>query len=295
MTRDRQNRSRVIQSTGAADFRAVNKTIIAAVLLLLLVGVFAIRRPVSESVANPAAETATVHDSTTSSPEPIVEVSPAPPAAIQSAFQDSAVQVEDRKGEDTLPVADPAKTEASANFIQRLQELRALAARDPMAALEAALRWPAGDERDQALAAVCFGWAHSNPAEAVKMAQMLQQPQAVMENLVQQWSTSDKVSALVWANAQGAGDQHDQFIQRVAFVLSKTDPANAAGLVAEQIPPGPIQDEAVMTVLHQWANQNLVAAANWAATFPFRSDQLQERALEELEGIALFQKALSHQ
>jgi len=32
-----------------------------------------------------------------------------------------------------------------------------------------------------------------------------------------------------------------------------------------------VQDEAVMTVLNQWANQDLVAAANGVGSSPFRS------------------------
>jgi hypothetical protein len=44
-----------------------------------------------------------------------------------------------------------------------------------------------------------------------------------------------------------------------AYVMSQTDPASAANLVINQIPPGPSQNEAVMTVLNQWANQDLNA------------------------------------
>jgi hypothetical protein len=178
---------------------------------------------------------------------------------------------------------------------QLLRDLRAWAAKDPDAALAEAMKLPPGDERERALSAVCFGIAETHPADAVKLAQSLQQPESVMENLVQQWSSADLVSAMVWVNEQPAGEQRDEFVQRVAFVLSQSDPANAAGLVTEQIPPGPAQDEAMMTVLHQWADRNVSAAADWIATYPFRSAQLQDRALSELEGMQNYQKALAGQ
>jgi len=154
------------------------------------------------------------------------------------------------------------------------------------------LNLPAGQERDQALPALCFGLAQTDPAHAVEMAQTLHQPEDVMENLVQQWAANDVVSALVWANNLPAGGQRDQLLQRVTYVLSQTDPSDAAGLVLEQIPPGPAQDETVMTVVHQWGNQNLQAANAWVLTFP--DGPLKERATEELNGIAQYKNALAH-
>jgi hypothetical protein len=174
-----------------------------------------------------------------------------------------------------------------------MNHLRDWAAKDLDGALTWALQLTNSDERNEALEAVCFGLARKDPAHAVEMAQTLQQPESVMEGLVQQWAARDIVPALVWVNDQAVGDQHDQLMQRVAFDLSQTDPTDAAGLVMEQIPPGPVQDEAVMTVLHQWGNQNLQAAASWVQTFP--NGQLQERATEELEGIARYQKELARQ
>jgi hypothetical protein len=48
-----------------------------------------------------------------------------------------------------------------------------------------------------------------------------------------------------------------------------------------------------MSVLNQWGNQNVSAAAGWVATFP--AGPLRERALEELEGIAQYQRELARQ
>ena len=62
---------------------------------------------------------------------------------------------------------------------------------------------------------------------------------------------------------QPNGGQRDELTTRVAYVLSRNDPSDAAALVLNEIPPGPTQDEAVMTVLHQWAELNRIRFALW--------------------------------
>jgi hypothetical protein len=191
--------------------------------------------------------------------------------------------------------AQDGKESAVHEKYRLLRSLRAWAAKDPEAALAAAMKLPEGDERNQALSAVCLGLAQTDPADAVKMAQTLNlgnQPGGVMESLVQQWAATDLASVLDWANSQPAGYQRDGFTTRIAYVMSQSDPAGAANLVLNQISPGPAQDEAVMTVLNQWGNQNLVAATTWVKGFP--EGPLQARAVNELEGIANYQHQLGH-
>ena len=168
-----------------------------------------------------------------------------------------------------------------------LRELRAVATTNVESALAGAMTFPEGDERNRVLAAVCFGLAQTDPADAVKLAEKLQlggQGGGVMENLVQQWATADLPSALEWVNSQPQNQQRDEFTMRVAYILSQTDPSDAANLVVNQIAAGTVQDDAIITVLHQWANQDMVAAVNWANGFSDKTLRL--RALNELNGIA---------
>jgi len=118
-------------------------------------------------------------------------------------------------------------------------------------------------------------------------------PAAVMEDLVQQWAGADLTASLEWATAQPAGATRDEYTTRIAFIMSMSDPSDAAALVMDQIPPGPARDEAIMTVLHQWANQNFVAAAAWANQVA--PGPLQQRVLDELNGILDYHQALSNQ
>jgi hypothetical protein len=175
-----------------------------------------------------------------------------------------------------------------------LRALRAWAARDAGAALAAVLTLPEGDERNEALSAVCFGLAQTDPAVAIKLAQDLHldnQSTAVMPDLVQQWATTDLDSSLVWAADQPAGASRDESITRIAFIMSQGAPSDAAALVMSQIPPGPARDEAIMTVIQRWGNEDLVAAANWAKDTV--TGPLQDRVLRELNGILDYRTALA--
>lgn len=189
----------------------------------------------------------------------------------------------------------PMKKSMAQDKYAALRDLRAWAARDPEGALAAVMTLPEGDERNEALSAVCFGLAQTDPANAVKVAEELhldKPPAAVMEDLVQQWASTDLNSSLTWAADQPAGAPRDEFMTRIAFTMSQADPSDAANLVMNQIPAGPARDEAVMTVLHQWANQNFAAAATWAKGV---TGPLQERVLSELNGILDYRRALAQQ
>ena len=55
-------------------------------------------------------------------------------------------------------------------------------------------------------------------------------------------------------------------------------------MVVEQIPPGSIQTEAVISVLHQWFLRDMAGAAAWVDQFP--AGDLKVRAENEMSGIA---------
>lgn len=192
----------------------------------------------------------------------------------------------------TAPAADaPARLpmnpmEGITDRDERLRALHRWAAQDPAAALAWANAQPPGDDRSDALVAVCFGIAEKDPARAVQTAVTYgvdQQTTGVMENLVQQWAAADLRGAYAWAADQPAGEPRSALLARVAFIWSQSTPADAAKMVVEQIPPGDTQTEAVMTVLHQWAMRDPSTALEWVRRFP--ESPLRARAITELEGI----------
>src|SRR5688572_25676263 len=164
----------------------------------------------------------------------------------------------------------------------------------------AALAWASGlairEERDAALVDVCLHMAQADPLEALWRARDLlpgEQHYWVRESLLQQWAEKDLSAALAWANAYPPGEQREKVLARIALVQSQSAPADAAQLVATEIPPGDVQAEAAMSVLHQWAMRDWPAAAAWLAQFS--DGPLRERAERELAGIAAYAEGSKQQ
>ena len=131
----------------------------------------------------------------------------------------------------------------------------------------------------------CFGAAETNPAEAIHAWETFNfgVDDHVLENLVQNWAGQDIEAARAWVSGRAPGPQRDQVVARIAFVLAKTKPADAANFATRGIPPGPAQTEAVISVLQTWAQHDLAGATAWAAGFT--EEPLRQRAIGELAGI----------
>jgi hypothetical protein len=160
-------------------------------------------------------------------------------------------------------------------------ELRGWARQFP----EEALAWlrtaAAGVARDTVAEMICAHVAESDPAEAVSLAERYAGGCSnLLENLVHQWADRDEPAARAYAMNQPPGAERDRLLSRVAFTRAKENPADAARLVAEWISPGAVQDEAAISVLHQWALRDADAALAWAQLFP--DETLRDRALSEV-------------
>ena len=75
--------------------------------------------------------------------------------------------------------------------------------------------------------------------------------QYLLGTVAQIWAEQDIKSAAVWALAKPDSEQRDLLLQHITFAESKTDPVEAARLVAEQMSPGLFQSEAAVTVVYQ--------------------------------------------
>ena len=190
--------------------------------------------------------------------------------------------------------ADPARALAEAFGLEigseresRIRkELCTWAARDAEAALNwvSALENPAA--RRSARSTVCFALAEKDPRRAVTLALAHGADEdddtGLLECLTMQWCEKDCATVVDWAREQPPGERRDRLLASASFVLSKSDPAAGAHLVSG-LEPGPVQDEAAMAVLHQWALQDSSAALQWAEGFS--EPTLRERALEEISNL----------
>lgn len=163
--------------------------------------------------------------------------------------------------------------------------LCAWAVRDPDAALE----W-VSCLKDLSLlrssrSTVCLALAEKDPRRAISLALAYgaeDDDSALLESLTMQWCEIEPETVLDWARTQPPGEWRERMLARVSFVLSKSEPEKAAELVCGLI-PGSLQDEAVMTVLHQWALKDAAAALRWANEFP--DPVLRERAIAEISNL----------
>jgi hypothetical protein len=162
----------------------------------------------------------------------------------------------------------------------------------------AALAWAAGltdaGERNSVLTDACVGISQSNPAEAINTARQygVEDKGGFYENMVEQWAVGDMTAALAWVAQFPAGAGRDGMMARVAFVEAQVSPGDAADLVVKEIPPGPAQDEAAMSVLGQWGLRDFTGASAWVDQFP--AGPLADRAKQELAGIDAYRQALNH-
>lgn len=159
-----------------------------------------------------------------------------------------------------------------------------------------ALKWlrsaPEGGQRIAIAEIAGPELAQTDPAAAVRLAEDClgdgthNEAQYLLDNLAQQWAEKDMPSASVWALAKPVGEQRDRLLQRIAIVDAKTNPEQAARLIVEQMEPGPTQDEAAISVLHQWVHRDAPAALAWAEAFP--TGDLRDRAIEEVRNAIAF-------
>jgi hypothetical protein len=176
-------------------------------------------------------------------------------------------------------------THTSPDDMEDMDEIREWARQNPEDALKWALSAPAGPKHDAVSEIVCAQLAYADPAQAVALAERFGAGCSnILINIVQRWAAQDLSAACAFAASKPAGEQRDRLIGRIAFTLSQKDCVAAAQLVAEGISPGKIQDEAAISVLHQWSLRNASAAAAWVQLFP---DNLRYRALNEVENTML--------
>ena len=174
--------------------------------------------------------------------------------------------------------------EVKDSFLRQL--LLSWAEHDAAAALAWTDRLDEGRERRHARSVIAFALAENDPLGALELALLHGADEdgsgGLLENLAMQWAARDPGATLAWVRDQPGGKWHDCLMARVAFILSKSDPHAAACHVAEEMEPGPVQTEAILSVLHQWVLVDPPGAAGWIEGFP--SGNLRERALGELAG-----------
>ncbi|HSI07955.1 MAG TPA: hypothetical protein VK985_05145 [Rariglobus sp.] len=136
------------------------------------------------------------------------------------------------------------------------------------------------------LARRCLALAERDPLAAMEMAlanHLQDVDSGLLTGLIGQWAMHDFDGAHAWIKTQEAGDWRNDLLARLAYMRAQTDPLAAARLAVADISAGPARDEAMISVLHQWALRDPEMAKAWAESF--QDDRLKTRALAEIQGL----------
>jgi hypothetical protein len=165
------------------------------------------------------------------------------------------------------------------------------AARDAKAPVEWASTLEDQGERMSTLQNVCLEMAQTDPEGAIRTMESLELTdyQSSLENMVQLWADKEISAAGAWALARPEGEQRDNLLARVAYVMAEQSPIEAAKLVVNSIAPGEVQMEATISIVHRWAAQDWNSARAWVDIFP--EGPLRERARTELAGVKTYVEA----
>lgn len=153
---------------------------------------------------------------------------------------------------------------------------------------ESALAWaqalPDVTESNLARRAACLALGQTNPAAAIeRCVHDDAEDTADLQGMFQSWAQSDLAAAGEWLDAQPASARRDTLRHRYIHVLARTNLEEALRRAQEEFSVAADRDEAVLTVLHQWALQDLHAARQWVENNA--PDELRARSLAEIEGL----------
>ena len=132
----------------------------------------------------------------------------------------------------------------------------------------------------------CLALAEHDPLAAMEMAlanHLQDVDSRLLTSLISQWAIHDFDGVHAWMKTQETGAWRNDMLARLAYLRAQTDPLAAARLAVADISPRPARDEAMISVLHQWALRDPEAAKAWADSF--RGDRLKTRALAEIQGL----------
>ena len=133
----------------------------------------------------------------------------------------------------------------------------------------------------------CLTLAEQDPLAAMDFAlkhKLTADDPGLLTSLLMQWASRDFDAAYEWTKTQEAGAWRDNTLAHLAYLRAQTDPLAAARLVVADISVGPARDEAIISVVHQWALRDRDAAGRWAQSFV--DEKLRARASAEVAGLA---------
>jgi hypothetical protein len=142
---------------------------------------------------------------------------------------------------------------------------------DLSAALDWAKAMQEGPPREAAIVAIGYEAARTNSLEAFDLAASLppsSERDALLLHFVRQWSAVEPGEAVDWASRVPDTGLREQLLSAAAITAATQDPRGAASLIARNLTPGRLQDQAAVAIVERWAQTDPQAAAAWISQFP---------------------------
>lgn len=148
----------------------------------------------------------------------------------------------------------------------------------PDAAARTAAQLPDGDERNSALLCVASQWASTDPGAAIAWIRSLSEG-TVRDDTLMKAVTQNPTGVAEFLLDLPAGDLQSRAFRQIAIQWAQNDVV-AALEWATQLPPGTAQQEALASVVSEWGTRDAPAAAEYASQLP--AGDTQERALRNV-------------
>jgi len=123
-----------------------------------------------------------------------------------------------------------------------------------------------GSGRVAAIESVIGAAVYANPKEALTLAAELPEDPTrdqLIINAAGTWAASAPQDAATWAKQVSDDRLRQQVVSAIAIRWSDTDPVSAADLIANSLPSGDIQDEALIAIVERWGLKDPNAAKQW--------------------------------
>ncbi len=164
---------------------------------------------------------------------------------------------------------------------------------------EAALAWAtqlkSREEKLTALSDIVIQVNSSNPSAALALCEkynFIADHPSTLHSTVQALAKQDTKAAIAWVRQQRDVNFRNEAYSQIAMATAAQDPSAAAHLVTSEIAPGSTQEEAAMSILHQWILKDPKGAKAWVAVFP--NGDFRQRAENEIANAESYQMPLPH-
>ena len=150
-----------------------------------------------------------------------------------------------------------------------------------------AVKWarelPETDLRTGTLITIAYEAARTEPVEALRLASEVSADETrndLISHTARQWAAHAPEEAVRWASQIADTGLRERVVASIASTWGEVDPFAAATLALNSLTPGRNQDDAVVSIVQQWAQKSPDEAAAWVIGFP--AGTVQNTALTEL-------------